>query len=553
MPIGPYPDYPACIAAQKSRDETLTDEAARAICASIEQGQTNNSIGHFTEGEPMTIDGRPLPTEDLLGVEIFSVGNWNGEPYTEPQIEDLINNTNELIGEGLLEPPSKIGHKDDQQFLEREGYPAAGWVTRLYRMGEKVLADVTGVPEKIATLIKARAYANISSEIWRNFGKAPNGKTYHHVLKAIAFLGEEIPAVNNLDDIVALYGSTRGRHGGALTYASDKKSDAVIKFSVAKHDLSEATTEQIAANIADEFEQLASKVKDGTKGKIGAPRMRAFLTETAAALRGLMGGAAAQTHSETRHVLKHSDATRGGEPPWSEVDPTELPREAFADASAEDKNTWAHPHHWVSGEEMFLHVGGLRASLKQGGGTPVSRSHLDAHASATGVGEYTKGANMEPKIIAKALGLAESASEADILAAVAANTEKAAKFAEAEKEVSAFKEKEATALAAAAVSQAITDRKVAPAQKAWATKFAKENPEGFKEYLTATPAIFAAAPKGSDKGAPEGESDARQTLNRLALEKVQESKGEHSYTEALVIVRRENPDVARAAADVREN
>jgi hypothetical protein len=570
--------------AQRSRDPELTDEGARTICTAIASGGGDGSsdtkkhaIGHFHDGTALTINGQSLPTEDLLGVEIFSVGHWNGEPYTDEQIADLIKNTNELTAEGLLEPPAKIGHKDDQEFLEREGYPAAGWVTNLYRVGDKVMADVARVPAKIAALIKAKAYGNISSEIWRSFGKAPNGKSYKHVLKAIAFLGEEIPAVATLDDIVSLYGSTLGRHGGALTYASDKKADAVIKFTSKDHDLSEASTDQIADNIADEFEALAAKVKDGTKGKIGAPRMRSFLTETAAALRGLLKGNAA---AHARTALKHSDTSRGGEPPWSEIEKDQLPAEAFAVATDDDKTKWVHPHHWVSGDEMFLHLGGLRAALKSG--DHAAKAHLDQHASATGVGEYAKGANMEPKVIAKALGLAETASEADILAAVVANTEAATKFkkvsvasefttqAECEdkggkwedgsckmpsdyamrEELVTLKAERATERATALVTQAITEKKVAPAQKAWATKFAKSNPEGFKEYLAATPAIFGGS-KGTEATPPDPDGDARAALHRLALNAMQESKGDLDYPSALKIVTQNNPDVAKAAASAR--
>ena len=490
---------------------------------------------------PLILNGAPLPTEDLTGVEVFAVGKWNGDGYSAKQIDELIANTNVLIAQGLLEPPMKIGHAEDQVFLEREGYPAAGWVTKVYRVGDKVVADVAKVPQKIAALIKAGAYRKVSSEIWREYGEAPDGQKYGHVLKAVAFIGEEIPAVGSLDDIVRLYADRSAKKRVAIN-ASGRRADEVVTMS-----LSDPTSDEIAASLLDEFEQHMGKIKETTRGRVGAPQMRAILTEAHSKIKALIGGAK-KNDREDAAEFAHGNETIGGEPPWSEIDAADLPVKAFADGK--DK----YPHHAVSGGAMYLHLGGLRAALTAARNDASASSetllHLQAHAEAVGLTakNATKGAHMDPKQIAKALGLSEDASETDILAKVTENAEAAKKFADAQREVETFKEKEATAAAESTVAKAIADKKVVPAQKAWAIKFARKDPEGFAEFLKDAPTRFSTEERGHADGGTEGESDARSALNTLAVKMARDSKGEMSYTEALAAVKASNPDLAKQAA-----
>lgn len=140
-----------------------------------------------------------LQTEDIKGVEIFATGKWNGDEYTQEDLDKMI----EAFNEKVIEPPVKLGHDDHQNILKNSGLPAAGWVERLYRRGEKLLADIKQVPKKIAELIKAGAYKKVSSEILWNY--EINGKVYPRVLNAVAFLGAAVPAVTSLKDILANY------------------------------------------------------------------------------------------------------------------------------------------------------------------------------------------------------------------------------------------------------------------------------------------------------------------------------------------------------------
>ena len=146
-------------------------------------------------------DINPITTYDIKDLEIFEAGTWNGEKYTERDLDDMVESF-QAIGY-KLKPYVKLGHSDRQDLLQKEGLPSAGWITGLKRMGSKLLADIKNVPEKIYELIQSKAYGRISSEIFWNL--KDEGKTYRRALKAIALLGADTPAVTSLDDFINLY------------------------------------------------------------------------------------------------------------------------------------------------------------------------------------------------------------------------------------------------------------------------------------------------------------------------------------------------------------
>jgi hypothetical protein len=99
-------------------------------------------------------------------------------------------------------PPVKLGHK------EQSGDRAFGWVTAIRRIGSKLVADLSGVPAALVRLIKDRAYDAVSSEVFWNLER--NGKTFRRVLKAVALLGAETPAVSDLRPLHTALNSIRG-------------------------------------------------------------------------------------------------------------------------------------------------------------------------------------------------------------------------------------------------------------------------------------------------------------------------------------------------------
>lgn len=145
-------------------------------------------------------------TFDLNDVEIFASGNWrNGKAvFTDNDLENLIENFNKLSD---LKAPLKLGHTDKQKIAQNGGLPALGYVTKLWRAENKLLANFSEIPKQIMELIKRKAYGRFSVEIMRNY--TYRGNQYGNVLTAVALLGDELPAVQTIKDILDLYGETK--------------------------------------------------------------------------------------------------------------------------------------------------------------------------------------------------------------------------------------------------------------------------------------------------------------------------------------------------------
>ena len=141
-----------------------------------------------------------IETRTIKAVEIFAVGKWNGDKYTQKDLDDMVTAYNET--KDHVKPYLKIGHDERQKLLAEDELPAAGWISNLKRVGEKLVADFIRIPKKIFDLIERGAYRTVSSEIFWNAEIL--GKDYPRVLKAVSILGAEIPAVSTLDDIMNL-------------------------------------------------------------------------------------------------------------------------------------------------------------------------------------------------------------------------------------------------------------------------------------------------------------------------------------------------------------
>lgn len=583
MPLGPYADWDACIADQRKKGRS--DEVAARVCGAIERDTKPHSFA--------------LETVSLKGVEIFDVGTWNGDPYTDAQLDEMVANTMTLKRKGLLEPPVKLGHGDKQGRLEDEGMPAGGWIERVYRVGTKVVADLSDVPAKLADLVRSKAYRKVSAEIWPKFGKAADGQTYGYVLKAIAFLGGEIPAVPTLKDIAALYGLRDEREVRAFAQAQHRE---VVVFTSGDDE------DDDPARILEALERVSERARAKAKGKRGAPRARAILDEALTKLRAIvMGPAHHELDDDERLELENAigdidtkkcatckhgaashkaggcamagcdcdltkaevdEATRdhaaaahsfdvvGGEPPLSELPVKALPAEAFADAAAK-----AFPHHHLRGGKLYTHAGGVRAAFNAlAGGAAASeavKAHIRDHAARLGIEATTKNAeDVMDKETLKALGLEEDATPEQIKAKV---TELAARNAEQEKELKKHADERLLTEAKGKVDAAIRSRKLTPAQEAWATDYAQKDPAGFEAYVKAAPTVFSdargQAGSGSDSAVEAGD-DPTKALDLLARKAMAADKT-LDYGQAIRQVGIEHPELAgkyaRSAPAVRSN
>ncbi len=179
-------------------------------------------------------------THTIQGVEVFSAGVWNGDEYTTRDLDEMCQAFED--NKKYMKPALKLGHDDNQALLQRDGMPAAGWVSNLYRKGKKLFADFTEIPNKIYDLLKRGAYKKVSAEVWWN--TSVNGKPYRRLLSGIALLGADMPGVMNLADIFERYSA----EGGDLrVYESEAKS---FTINIDRHELTQGDGMTDAEKIA---------------------------------------------------------------------------------------------------------------------------------------------------------------------------------------------------------------------------------------------------------------------------------------------------------------
>ena len=134
-------------------------------------------------------------------VEIFAAGTHRGKEYTVADLDRMVANF-EKFSTGaapLLAPPAVLGHEEDQTLLENSGLPAAGWITKLWREGDKLKGKVSRIPEKVAKLINQHSYRKVSAEIYDEPPEGIPGQGM--MLRRLALLGAEIPQVKSLADL----------------------------------------------------------------------------------------------------------------------------------------------------------------------------------------------------------------------------------------------------------------------------------------------------------------------------------------------------------------
>ena len=141
---------------------------------------------------------RTMLYAEINGVEIFATGKHNGETYDTDDLDEMIRAFNEMD----FQPPLKLGHDDSP------GVPAVGYISRLWRNGNKLLADFVDINERVFALIKEKAFNRVSAEIYFNFERA--GKKYRRALKALALLGATIPAVSGLKPLSEIFAGNSG-------------------------------------------------------------------------------------------------------------------------------------------------------------------------------------------------------------------------------------------------------------------------------------------------------------------------------------------------------
>ena len=205
-------------------------------------------------------------TFNINGVEIFSTGVWNGDKYSRKDLQAMIANFDKTG----FEPPLKLGHNEEQPEM-KDGEPALGYVDKIYMNGNKLLADFKELPKKVYEAMKRGNYKRVSSEIYWNYKN--NGSVLDRVLKAVALLGSEIPAVTNLEAIEGLYSKDTGT-GEVKKHYTGKESELM------ETDITKEYQELQSRNKALEEQcQKANAELDEMKSKQKDARISKFVSE----------------------------------------------------------------------------------------------------------------------------------------------------------------------------------------------------------------------------------------------------------------------------------
>jgi hypothetical protein len=216
---------------------------------------------------------------EIKSLEIFGAGTWtpgNSKVpvvVTETDLDHIAEAFTALQGTNIVKPHLKLGHDDAQKwFGQRNGIPTLGWIDRVWRQGSKLMADISNVPDALISMIKERRYHNVSAEVYPPGVIEHGGRTFGHVLSAVAVLGTEMPAVQDLAGLAsALFANqfsaaeavgatvaftpSQGREPAMFT---QEQVDALISAAVAKAVTEKAT--EFSGKVADAKTELAAAV-----------------------------------------------------------------------------------------------------------------------------------------------------------------------------------------------------------------------------------------------------------------------------------------------------
>lgn len=194
--------------------------------------------------------------------EVFRPGTWNGKHYG-PEVLDQLIEAYEANKE-QLKVPLRVGSHDGVA-------PAGGWVTRLKKEGDRLMAEFSDYPKVVGEAINKRLFKQVSIGMWRNH-KDEGGKVWPWVLNHIAILGGQVPAVRGLADLPALFDG-EGEHE-TITLENEEYDDMDVKLMEGQLTQANATIEalqgktvELTAQVAELTKKLEAAEKIAADGK----------------------------------------------------------------------------------------------------------------------------------------------------------------------------------------------------------------------------------------------------------------------------------------------
>lgn len=457
------------------------------------------------------LKAKKLKTRDVLGVEILDEGDWlpaAGGPWTvDGETIDRIVANFAALGD-LLSPPIKLGHDDEQALLQSDGYPAAGWLDNVRKKGTKIVCDFRKMPEKIADLVEAGGYRKCSVEVWKSF--TVDGETYNDVLTSVSLLGNELPAVSTLDDIVALYASK-------AKIGFDANSQVRLALYPGPRRKAELGTDTSVEDRREAIDSaLRKKYGDGISG-YGWP----WIEETFDAY-------VVVTRDGRHWKVPFSIGSDGSVALGSETEVEQTWRPITPAGSTGEIE-----------EEGMADLKRIAAALGLADG--ATEDQIVEAATKTKAAATTRKLATQAECEEKGGKWNEETSSCEMpepaADAPATDAKLASRVVELERTL-AHRDAEDK------VDAATRAMKVAPAQKEWALAYAEKDPEGFKAYVEKTPAIFKAG-RGSESDADPEEDDVKKF--QANVDEIRKADPKLDLASAQRQASRENPELVRAA------
>jgi hypothetical protein len=486
-------------------------------------------------------------TKTIRGVEILRTGTFDGlrgpATYTVEDLDGFVAAHEALIADGqdsikvalggklstIKVNTGTIGHNEHDKSgnVIREA-PVIGRLSRMYREGERLLADVAEVPEQLAATI-LKAYPDRSIEAIRfrvDKGVEIAGKVYDKVITSLAFLGESLPAVGGLASLPKILQGRGDAAARVVAYGvDDSNADVVLVFSAPDAAADDLAAEEEPVDVDAMLAALdawGEKATAAVRGKPGAPLVYARI-------RGLK--------EELRRIAGAKVITNSGGPMNREQILTLLG--LAADAKADAVVTALAKDDPAVAETIVALAGGLEfADPAQfvawlAGKLDVSPGDLGAIASAVASalgltpdegadGAATEGdpaamSKADPKTTKDANG-----GETAEVVTLAQFDELKAEHVQALTRLAALEGKDATEQAERLVDGYLAAGKALPAQRETLVALAKQSPETVTKLYADAPVIVKFGERGTSGG---GESTSEFEPTAVELQALVEYMG----------------------------
>lgn len=159
--------------------------------------------GKVTLGERKEVITSYVPFAEMKDVEVLKTGTFvsmagNVLTFTEQDLEEIEANAKKLAD--VVKPPLVATHDEgDNASVQVFGSVHGGTLHNIRKVGEKLLADIKGVPKKAAELLAEVGEFRLSPEVYNDF--VHDGQSCGKALRRVAWV--DIPAIKTMAGVTA--------------------------------------------------------------------------------------------------------------------------------------------------------------------------------------------------------------------------------------------------------------------------------------------------------------------------------------------------------------